>query len=275
VDFDLESYLARIGLATPPAADYEGLRAVHRAQLEAIPFENLDVLMGRALEVDPASVFAKLVEAKRGGYCFENNGLLYEALLALGFRARLLLGRVVYGGREETPPLTHAVVLVEFAEERYLIDAGFGGGTPRAPLPLRHGAEAEEAGLGWQLVGDPEFDWRVRGRRDESWEDLYVFGLERVYPADVALGNHWTSTHPSSHFTKLPTLARHLPQGGRVTLVGDRLTRRVAGEEEVVVLPDAAEVARVAREELGIALDADEAELERLYRPLPAQPRSG
>lgn len=269
MDFDLSTYLTRVGLSAQPEADLAGLRAVHRAQLEAIPFENLDVLMGRGLEVDPQAVFAKLVVARRGGYCFECNGLLCDALVALGFHARLLLGRVVYGGREGTPPLTHAVVLVELDQERYVVDAGFGGGTPRAPLALQDGAEAQEAGLAWRLVEDPEFSWRMLGSREGSWEDLYVFALPRVYPADMALGNHWTSTHPSSHFTKLPTLARHLPEGGRITLVGDRLTRRVGGAEEVVVLTDAGQVARAVREELGIPFEASPVELERLYRPLP------
>ena len=269
MEFDLTAYLARVGLDTPPPPDLGGLLAVHRAQLEAIPFENLDVLMGRGLEVEPQAVFAKLVGGGRGGYCFESNGLLCEALVALGFQARLLLGRVVYGGREGTPPRTHAVVLVELDQARYVVDAGFGGGTPRAPLALQDGAEAHEAGLGWQLVEDPEFSWRVRGLSNESWEDLYVFDLSRVYPADVALGNHWTSTHPSSHFTKLPTLARHLPQGGRITLVGDRLTRRADGAEEVVALADANAVARAVREELEIPLEASPAEIEQLYRPLP------
>lgn len=270
MDFDLKRYLRRIGLGAPPSLDLVGLRAVHRAQLEAIPFENLDVLMGRGIEVEPGAVFAKLVEAERGGYCFECNGLLCEALRALGFEARLLLGRVVFGGGEATPPLTHAVVLVTLGKGRYVVDAGFGGGTPRAPLALQDGAEASEADLGWRLVEDPEFSWRMRGIHRGEWVDLYVFGLAEVYPADLALGNHWTSTHPSSHFAKLPTLARHLPRGGRITLVGDRLTRRVEGQEEVVELANATEVARAAREELGIPFEGSEAEIALLWRPLPS-----
>ena len=95
--FDLDAYLARIALKERPLADAEGLAMLQRSHRLAIPFENLDIILGRGIRIDSESVFAKLVTAKRGGYCFEHNRLFLDALTALGFEARPLLARVWLG----------------------------------------------------------------------------------------------------------------------------------------------------------------------------------
>lgn len=243
--FDLDRYLARIGLDVAPPADESGLAIVHAAQVIAIPFENLDIVLGRGIDVDPSAVFEKLVNDERGGYCFECNTLLCDALAALGFDVRIRLGRVIFERADgPIPARTHAVVEVRIGDASWVVDAGFGAHTPRAPLPLIDGATAgdgEASPGGWVIRADPEHRWRLlRVAPDRDALDLYVFDEALVYESDLKLGNHWTSTHPTASFTQRVIAVRHRPSG-RVVLRGQRLTEYVGSEarEHVLDSPEA------------------------------------
>ncbi len=210
----LNAYLARIGLDAPPPATVGGLVALQRAHRRAIPFENLDIPLGRGISLDPEAVFAKLVTARRGGYCFEQNALLLPALHALGFTARPLLARVWLGGATEPPPRTHSFSLVAIDGREWIADAGFGGGdTP--PMALEEGAVRSADGMIHRLRRDPEHGWML----ERNGERQYSFTEDRVWPADLAMGNHWTSTSPASRFTAL-CVASIVTDGGLVSLTG-------------------------------------------------------
>jgi N-hydroxyarylamine O-acetyltransferase len=221
--FDLPAYLTRIGLRDIPAPDADGLALVQRAHRLAIPFENLDIPLGRGVSLDPDAVFDKIVSRRRGGYCFEQNQLFLRALLALGFDARPLLARV-WLGASETPPKTHTLNLVTLDGARWIADAGFGGSyTP--PLVLAEGMEAITSdGAHHRLRTDPDHGWMLerhgdatltdgRGAQHEGWLPQYSFTLEPVAPADLALANHWTSTAPDTRFTTLRVASIALPNG--------------------------------------------------------------
>ncbi|MHC5025715.1 MAG: arylamine N-acetyltransferase family protein [Planctomycetota bacterium] len=266
--FHLDRYLDRIGLPVSPRTDLDGLGAVQAAQLRAVPFENLDVIMGGGIEVEPDAVFRKLVTNERGGYCFECNGLLCNALLALGFDARLLLGRVV-GDRVDgtVPARTHAIVEVQLDGAPYIADCGFGARTMRAPIRLEDGATcADDVGRGGcRVQRDDAFGWRLaRTAPGEPDRDLFVFDQLIVYPADIAIGNHWTSTHPSCHFTQRPLVVRHTDAGRRV-LNGRRFTVHEGGEPAEQALDSAAEWLAAIRDRFGIALEPSAAQLEALW----------
>ncbi len=139
--FDLDSYLARIGLGELPKADAAGLATLQRAHRLSIPFENLDVILGRGIAIDSARVFGKLVIGKRGGYCFEHNRLFGDALDALGFTARPLLGRVWINRPDAVPNRTHTLSLVTIDGQDWIADTGFGG-SYCPPMPLADGEEA-------------------------------------------------------------------------------------------------------------------------------------
>lgn len=207
--FDLDAYLARIALARPEN-DGQGLAAVQRAHRLAIPFENLDVLLGRPIRIESDAVFAKLVTAKRGGYCFEHNRLLLDALAALGFAARPLLARV-WLDAVATPPLAHALTLVDIGGEPWIADAGFGG-SYAPPMRLSHGEEVmapdgarfrlTETDGTWLLERDgPATSTDGRGN-GAGFQRQYSFTLADVHDSDLALSNHWTSTAPESRFTR-------------------------------------------------------------------------
>lgn len=239
MSFDLDAYLARVRLPARPTVDSYGLVALQRAHRLAIPFENLDVALGRGIAIDSATVFAKLVTRKRGGYCFEHNRLFGDALQALGFEARPLLARVWLNGTD-TPPLTHTLSLVALNGEGWIADPGFGG-SYAPPMPLADGAEAEgpdgarfrlqrDETFGWMLLRDGEpatTDGRDAG---EGWRPQYSLKTELVWDADLAMANWWTSTAPASRFRQLVVASIVLPRG--FASLTDRRYRRRAGEEE-------------------------------------------
>ncbi len=239
--FDLDAYLARIALSEAPIADAEGLAALQRAHRLAIPFENLDVILGRGVRIDSASVFAKLVTARRGGYCFEHNRLFLDALAALGFAARPLLARV-WLAATETPPLTHTFSLVTIDDQDWIADPGFGGSyTPI--MPLVEGATADapdgarfrlerDALHGWMLLRDGHpgsTDGRGTG---EGFQPQYSFTLGQVWDADLELSNRWTSAAPESRFMQVRVVSIVLPRG--LAGLTDRMYRRRAGDEETI-----------------------------------------
>lgn len=266
MSFGLDAYLARVQLPARVTVDAEGLARLQRAHRLAIPFENLDVALGRPIAIDSDAVFAKLVSAKRGGLCFEQNRLFADALAALGFRARPLLARVWLGVAEPLP-LTHVLSLVTIDGWDWIADAGFGGSYAPA-MPLVDGAEADAPdGARFRLVRDPEHDWMLLrdghpGTTDgrgagAGWQRQYSFTLAKVFDADLQMGHHWATTASASRFVRHRIVSLVLPHG--FAHLDDRHYRRRAGETE-----SAGEITdpRVYRMRLsmmfGIDLSADE-----------------
>ncbi|HEY0445340.1 MAG TPA: arylamine N-acetyltransferase [Allosphingosinicella sp.] len=235
----LAAYLGRIGLDQAPAADFEGLVAVQRAHRLAIAFENLDIPLGRGIDLAPDALFGKLVERRRGGYCFEQNALFLAALGALGFEARPLLARV-WLMAERTPPCTHTLNLVRIGGADHIADAGFGGSyTP--PMPLAANAPvATPDGARHRLLEDAEHGWMLERDSGAGWAPQYSFTLGRIWPADLEIGNHWTATRPGSRFTTLRIASRALPDG-YASLVDRTLTVSRDNRPQVRQVADAAD----------------------------------
>ncbi len=264
--FDLDTYLARIELPAMPTRDAAGLARLQWQHRQRIPFENLDVRLGRGIAIDSASVAAKLLTAKRGGYCFEHNRLFLDALAALGFDARPLLARV-WLGATEVPPLTHTLALVTIDGAEWIADTGFGGSyTP--VLPLVDGAEADapdgarfllrrDDAHGWMLLRDghpANTDGRAPGA---GWQPQYSFTTATVHASDLAMGNHWCATAPASRFVNHNVVSIVLPHGF-AALTDNHYRRHAAGATTEAEITDP----RVYRMRLammfGIALSTDE-----------------
>lgn len=211
--FDIAAYLARIGLPEPPAPDADGLFAVQRAHRLAIPFENLDIPLGRGISLDPEHLFDKLVLHRRGGYCFEQNGIFLSALHALGFEARPLLARV-WLFAEDVPPKTHMLILVTLPSGEWIADAGFGGAYA-APMPLVEGEVLGPDGAWHRLIRDDAFGWVLerRGGDEGEWIRQYSFTTAPIWPSDIGLANHFTATQPGGRFTSNVVASIILPNG--------------------------------------------------------------
>ena len=235
--FDLDSYLARVNLPARVTTDAEGLGRLQREHRLAIPFENLDVRLGRGIGIDSATVFDKLVTARRGGYCFEHNRLFMDALTALGFGVRPLLARV-WLGADVAPPLTHTLSLVTIGERDWIADAGFGASY--APvMALTDGWQADAPdGAVFRLERHDEHGWMLSRKGDPGstdgrgvgtgWQPQYSFHETAVFDADLALSNHWTATAPESRFTRMTIASIVLPHG--LAGLTDRRYHRRAGD---------------------------------------------
>ena len=246
---DLEAYLRRIGYSGGLEATVETLTAIHRAHVLSIPFENLDILLGRPIRLDLASLQAKLVRDRRGGYCFEQNGLFGAVLEHLGFAVTGLAARVSMG-EERTTPRTHMILAVDIAGTRWLADVGFGGDTLLDPVPFDGDGPVPQGAWAFRLANDG--DVRVLwGLRTEGWLELYSFTQEPQLPVDYEVANHFTSTWPRSPFvTKI--IAQRSGLDERWMLIDDELR---------VERPDGTERWTVASSEERLSVLADRFEL--------------
>ncbi len=238
---DLDAYFARIGYTGPRTPTPTTLAALHALHPAAIPFENLDPLLGRPVLLDLAALQAKLVGSRRGGYCFEHNTLLKAALEALGVTVTGLAARVVWRAPPDRPhsPRTHMVLKVEFDDGTWLADVGFGGHLVAAPLRLVPDIEQTTPSGVLRLV-QTDTGTTLQARLGAAWEDLYCFTSEAQVPIDYEVANWFTSTHPASLFRNNLLMERLTPQV-RVSLFNTRLTRRHADgrvEEEILITPD-------------------------------------
>jgi N-hydroxyarylamine O-acetyltransferase len=228
VRFDLNRYFARIGYDGPRRATLDVLRALHRLHPLAIPFENLDPLAGRPVSVALDDVAAKLVDARRGGYCFEHNTLFAHALMALGFRVTPLSARVLFGRSPGTvTPRSHMLLRVDLPEGAWLADVGFGRATLCAPLafgtPEPQTTPLETA----RLAQLPDGTWKLDTLDGDAWADVYRFEPTPAEWIDYEVANWYTSTSPKSPFTDnlIASIAR---ERGRATLLNDRYSERDA-----------------------------------------------
>ena len=204
---DLGAYLRRLRVSTPLAADGATLAALHRAHIAAIPFENLDVVLGRGISVELADVEGKLVSRSRGGYCYEHATLFGAALERMGFQVDRVLART--GDPLESPrPRSHLLLLVSSPStgERWLADVGFGSGL-LTPLALVADGPHRQGAWVYELVrrqSERDTAWRLREHDGSRWTTILTFTEEPAYAVDVEVANDNTSTSPRSPFTQRP-----------------------------------------------------------------------
>ncbi len=250
---DLDAYLDRIGYAGGRQPSPDTLAALHIAHATRIPFENLDVLLGRPIRLDLASLQAKLVAGGRGGYCFEQNLLFAAALRALGFSVTCLAARVRFG-TTVVLPRTHMTLLVDVDGGRWIADVGFGAQGLLLPVPLHGAREARQYAWTYRIVAAGG-TWILQTRGDASWDDLYEFSLEPQVAADYEMASHYTSTHPASRFTHTLAAQRIAPELRCILrnreyseVRGTGVTRRT--------LADDAEILQVLAEVFGLRFPA-------------------
>lgn len=255
---DLDAYFDRIGYAGSRRPSVALLHAVTRAHTTAIPFENLDVLLGRRIALDAASLVRKLVVARRGGYCFEQNGLLLAVLSELGFRVTALGARVrIDRPRSFIPPRTHVFVRVELDGESWLTDVGVGALSLTQALRLDT-SDAQETPHETRRIVREEGKLFHQVKLGAEWSDVCEFTLEEMPPIDRELGNWFTSAHPDSHFKNRLIVARAAERGGRVTLLNDELKVRARdGRAEATTVATPEELLGVLAERFDLRFPDD------------------
>lgn len=243
---DLDAYLARIG-----ARPTDPLDVIHRAHLAAIPFENLDVQLGVEVGVDLPDIQAKLVDARRGGYCYEHGVLLSAALDRLGFPVERRLARIG-DPAVVARPRSHLVVHVD---GQWLADTGFGSGLLE-PVALVDGLVSRQGAWTFRTVRLDDGSWQLHEQRDGAWQTHYTIPSETTYPADVEVANFATSHRPTSRFVLQVVVMRKDEERLRA-LIGRRFTVETpAGQVEERTVGDD-ELGDVLRD-LGLSLTADQ-----------------
>jgi N-hydroxyarylamine O-acetyltransferase len=249
---DLPAYLRRIEYAGERKPSRPVLEALHQAHVTHIPFENLDIPLGRAIALDLDSLQAKLVAGRRGGFCFEQNLLFAAVLRAFGFSVTQLAARVRLGS-DVLRARTHMTLQVEVDGGRWLADVGFGSAGPLLPVAIGGEVSRQHA---WSFrIADEAGQSLLQSSHGGSWEDLYIFSQEPQHRVDYELANHYTSTHPSSKFTQVATAQRIAPEV-RFTLRDRDYSEDRGGEIMRRMLADDDEVLAVLAETFGLDFPA-------------------
>ncbi|CAE6749087.1 arylamine N-acetyltransferase family protein [Nitrospira defluvii] len=235
---DRDAYLARIGYEGALTPSIETLRGLHRAHVMTVPFENLDIHLGRAISLDPADLFRKIVLDRRGGYCFELNGLFALLLEDVGFAVTRLAARVS-SGAEGVRPRSHQLLMVTVGKAAWIVDVGFGGHGLLEPLKMVLGEEGRQGHECFRLVAGERDEYLLQGEREGAWVDLYSFGLDACLPVDYTFASYYHSHSPDSLFMQKRICTMPTPEG-RKTLTdmvlkvrggGDTQERQISDEE--------------------------------------------
>jgi N-hydroxyarylamine O-acetyltransferase len=222
-NFELQAYLDRIGFESSARADFATIAGIMRRQLRTVPFENLDVQAGKGISLEPEAIFDKLVRRRRGGYCYEVNGLFAMALAALGIPYRFVAARpLIYPAAR---PRTHMALVVRADGEDWLCDLGFGAYGIRAPLRLDSGGAAVQQDFDRYALDRPnEREYRLRARARDGWADQYSFDLAHQEWIDFAPANYLNSTHPDSFFVQKLLVMRQTDEGRIILFKGQLKT---------------------------------------------------
>ncbi|MDR6294273.1 N-hydroxyarylamine O-acetyltransferase [Inquilinus ginsengisoli] len=252
--FDLDAYLRRIGQDGPVAPDLGTLQALVRRHTATIAFENLDSFGGQAPRLDLDSLQRKLVQGRRGGYCYEQNLLLRAALVAIGFRTSIRLARVLWGQAEDhIGQRSHMLLQVDLADGPRIVDVGFGGQTLTGVLRLEPDLEQPTPHEPFRLVR-LEDGFKLQALIGAEWKSLYRFDLQAQQPIDCEAPNWYVATHPDSHFV-IGLSAARAAEGRRYTLRdADFAVHHLGGGTERRRLADVDELKAMLAGVFGLAL---------------------
>ena len=240
---DINAYLQRIDYTGSRSATVQTLRQLQLAHLMAIPFENLSIHADEPIVLTNESLFDKIVVQRRGGFCYELNGLFAALLRALGFEVAMLAAGVARADGGFSPPFDHMALMVTL-EQRWLVDVGFGD-TFRQPLLLDDEGVQGQYGRFYQLIPDGDHHIMMEQKDGKPWQPQYRFTLQSYQFSDYADMCHHNQTSPESHFTQGRICSLATPEGRvtlgemefiQTTLQGERQTRKVADEAEYAQL---------------------------------------
>jgi len=247
---DIPAYLARIAYVGSTEPSLSTFRAIHRAHLFAVPFENLDIALGRRIVINEATIVEKVVTRRRGGFCYELNSAFAALLRALGFQVTLLSARVARANGGEGPEFDHLALQVDL-EDPWLADVGFGESFLE-PLRLEPGINQLDP-VGTFRLAEKGDRLQMERATSEGWKPQYSFSLQPRGLEDFSGMCRYHQTSPESHFTQNRICSRATPDG-RKTLSGMKLITTASGKREERVLLSQEEWVSVLREQFGIDL---------------------
>ncbi|WP_114946847.1 arylamine N-acetyltransferase family protein [Microvirga calopogonii] len=268
--FDLDAYFRRIGFAGPARADAATLNALHRLHVRAIPFENIDALMGLPVTLDQSALQEKLVRGRRGGYCFEQNTLFAAALRTVGFAVSGLAACVRRAGSPDRPlrRLSHMLLRVDLSDGPWVADVGFGSNLLDAPLRFACGVE-QETPAGRYVLREHLGAVGILTRTPSNWRWLYAFDLNTCHSSDYERANAFTATAPHMWSTT-SLLIERLTEDARYILSGTQLVVQSRGGGVTKQrIAGAGELGAVLNGVFGLAVPVP---VDRIYRKIAVRP---
>ncbi len=268
---NLNAYFERIGFAGSIAPTQATLELIHALHPAAIPFEDLDPVMGRKVLLDQQSLEQKMLHKGRGGYCFEHNTLLKNVLIDLDFTVRAYAARILWEQPEGGARIiSHMVLVTEISGTSFLCDVGMSSFVLTAPIRLRDGVEQQVGADLFRVIREGE-RWRLEVKRDEAWHGVYQFDLVEQGAAEIA---EISSAVETIYFERALLFAARVDGETRHSLTGTELTTHRPGQEpELRYAPDVETLksilAEVFRITLPVAEDLDPA-LARVIARAPA-----
>jgi N-hydroxyarylamine O-acetyltransferase len=250
--FDLDAYFERIRYGGAGTPNFETLSGILSAHTESIPFENLDVLLGRPIKLDIESLSDKIVKRRRGGYCFEHVTLFAAAIEQLGFKPVRHTARATLAAPRSQAPRTHMFVSVDLPEGVFIVDPGFGGLAPRFLVPLSDKRALEIDGVSHWMVRDGIY-WTLRAQVGDSVVDSWSSTMEPDNLVDFDLGNYYISTHPNSPFVNRLML-RSFKNPKIMSVMNRDVTVRTDSHVETFQLTDRSSLRNLVNEYLGFDL---------------------
>lgn len=248
---NVESYLDRINYRGSLEPTAETLRELQVAHLLTVPFENLSIHAGEPIVLSDDSLFDKIVQRRRGGFCYELNGLFAALLRSLGFEVEMLSAGVANDEGDFGPDFDHMVLVVTL-EERWLVDVGFGDSF-REPLLLDHEGEQLQDDGAYRITSHNSHLILSQRRGNGDWKDQYRFTLQPHSYPDYAEMCHYHQTSPQSHFTRARVCTRATPEG-RITLSELRFITTRNNEREERLLSGDEEYKTALRDHFGIVM---------------------
>jgi N-hydroxyarylamine O-acetyltransferase len=260
---DLSAYFERIGFTGEARPDRQTLEALVAGHTGTIPFENLNPFLGLPVLLTPEALMRKLVRQRRGGYCYEQNGLFSQVLEAIGFDFTPLAARVQWNQLTDgVTPRTHKLLLVHLPEGELLADVGFGGAVCTGVLDLVADIPQSTPHERFRLV-QADGHWQQQIEIQGEWRPTYRFDLTPQHDVDDELGNWWTSANPTSHFT-FTLIAARSPVGRRHALRNFDYSVHVLGGESEKRRLRPEEVCEVLGSDFGIEIPERERFVARL-----------
>jgi N-hydroxyarylamine O-acetyltransferase len=246
---DISAYLSRINYHGSTQPTIETLRAIHRAHLLTVPFENLDIHLNRHIALGEATLFDKIVLQKRGGFCYELNGLLASLLREMGFQVTIFSANMLHGGIPQK--IDHLTLLVEL-NERWIVDAGVGD-TSR--LPLRLDDEGEQFGVGQKYrFTRADGRWTLwSGAENNEWNGEYVFDIDPLELSDFQEACEYYQSAPESYFVQGRICSRATADG-RISLTDDKLIVTRNGQREEMPIDGEQDFVSALNEHFGIQI---------------------